>query len=1027
MSDRERHRLESAIAAQESLRGVIDDDVIEAAIAAIRQQVGVTERKQRRRLVTVLFADLRGFTAISDRLDPEILTDLMNDLWRRVDAIVTDHGGHVDKHMGDAVMAVWGIDGTAEHDAERAVRAGLDLQDAVRDTTAATDTGAELSVRVGINTGRALIGTVGSTNELTVMGDTVNVASRLEHAAPVGGVLIAHDTYNHVRGVFDVSPRDPLAVRGKTDPIQTYLVLRAKPRAFRIGTRGVEGVETRTVGRGRELAHLQTIFERVTAGNGLQATLVIGEAGIGKSRLLYDLRGWLELLDEPIRLLEGRALPGRQGVALGLIRDVIARRFEIRDSDSPIEVERKLRDGFGSSFASAEVDTVSSWLGLGMTARETTGSEHLAALGRATMIKWLRLVVGETATVVLLEDLHWADLESLDLVWALADELSEARLMIVGLSRPDIVFDEQWFDQHPSADRVELNALDREASAALVREVLKRVDHLPDELVDLIVDRSDGNPFFVEEIVKMLRDHGVIVDAGDDGWTIATGELDPADVPSTIAGVLQARLDQLSPDTLTALQHAAIIGRTFWDDAVDSISDHPAPPNTFAEAVQRELVYRLDDSGFAGCDEFVFKHALLRDVTYETVLLRNRGALHAKVARWLTARAGERVDEYLETIADHHHRAGEFDKAAACLTRAGVAAMDRGLMPVALERFDASVEEWGLAGEPPPLKVLVLVGEANRRRGDADAAERALRTVLDRSATGDPDDVDHRAEALYLLSEVAYDRGVEADELAFLEDAEHLVGGEPSLVLCRIAVGLAWWETRHGDLAKGYVHGLRALALADELDSDRMRWRAHGVLGAISGMRDDFADSERHMVMTVEIARRVGDVAGEAVSIGNLGVLQHVMGDATGSVERYRSALDHYERDLEFRIAIADPFGAIDSTFNRAQVLVRLGRLDEAGAAIRDGLIASLRSNYARHLLTGVGVEADRLVTLGEIDAGLDLLVIVRDHPAAQRGDVQEIERILQLASLPADALDGRPVSDSSDDLEAMVQAILDC
>ena len=165
------------------------------------------------------------------------------------------------------------------------------------------------------------------------------------------------------------------------------------------------------------------------------------------------------------------------------------------------------------------------------------------------MIKWLRLVVGETATVVLLEDLHWADQESLDLVWALADELSEARLMIVGLSRPDIVFDEQWFDEHPfSRSGSNWTPLDREASAALVREVLKRVDHLPDELVDLIVDRSDGNPFFVEEIVKMLRDHGVIVDAGDDGWTIATGELDPADVPSTIAGVLQARLDQLSPD-----------------------------------------------------------------------------------------------------------------------------------------------------------------------------------------------------------------------------------------------------------------------------------------------------------------------------------------------------------------------------------------------------------------------------------------------------------------------------------------------
>ncbi len=241
------------------MRGIVDDEVIDAAIAAIGQQLAATERVQRRRLVTVLFADLSGYTAMSELLDPEILTDLMNDLWRRVDAIITEHGGRVDKHMGDAVMAVWGIHGTDEHDADRAVRAGLALQDEV----AATATGAAsgLTARVGINTGQALIGPVGSTGELTVMGDTVNVASRLEHAAPLGGVLIAHDTYSHVRGVFDIARREPLAVRGKAEPIQTYLVHRPKQQAFRMETRGVEGVETRTVGRERELERLCAAFD----------------------------------------------------------------------------------------------------------------------------------------------------------------------------------------------------------------------------------------------------------------------------------------------------------------------------------------------------------------------------------------------------------------------------------------------------------------------------------------------------------------------------------------------------------------------------------------------------------------------------------------------------------------------------------------------------------------------------------------------------------------------------------------------
>ena len=345
------------------------------------------------------------------------------------------------------------------------------------------------------------------------MGDTVNVASRLEQAAPIGGVLIAHDTYRHIRGVFEVSVREPIAVRGKSEPMQTYVVRGVKPRAFRIGARGVEGVETRTVGRDRELARLHAAYERVADGQGLRAALVIGEAGIGKSRLLYDLRVWLELRSEKIRLVEGRARVGRQGTTLGLIRDMLTRRFEIRDSDSAADVDRKLREGFGEALMPADVDTVAAWLGLGTTSRETTGSEHLAALGQAALVTWLRRVTNDMPTVILLEDLHWADRESLGVVWTIAEELATNQLLVVGLSRPGTDLDGPWFDEYPFAERITLDPLDRATSETLVHEVLQRVDHVPDSIVDLIVGRSDGNPFFVEEIVKMLRDNGVIIDS----------------------------------------------------------------------------------------------------------------------------------------------------------------------------------------------------------------------------------------------------------------------------------------------------------------------------------------------------------------------------------------------------------------------------------------------------------------------------------------------------------------------------------
>ena len=248
MSDQQ--QLERAIAAQEALRGIVPDEVVDSAVAALRRQLATLDAAApRRRQVTVLFADVSGFTAMSEHMDAELVSAMMNDIWTRLDVVVTSHGGRIDKHIGDALMAVWGADGTREDDPERAVRAGLALQERLAAFTA--ESGMNVAMRVGISTGPGHLGAMGTTAESTVMGDTVNVASRLEHLAPVHGVLISHETYRTVRGVFDVQPLGEVEVRGKRGTVRVYLVERAKPRAFRLPTRGVEGVETRTIGRDR--------------------------------------------------------------------------------------------------------------------------------------------------------------------------------------------------------------------------------------------------------------------------------------------------------------------------------------------------------------------------------------------------------------------------------------------------------------------------------------------------------------------------------------------------------------------------------------------------------------------------------------------------------------------------------------------------------------------------------------------------------------------------------------------------------
>ena len=255
-------QLRVAIAALEGQRAVLGGPVVEAALWPLRQALAALEQprraEQQRKQVTVLFADVSGFTAMAEGMDAEDVAAVMNELWLAVDRSIAEYGGHIDKHIGDAVMALWGADTAREDDPERAIRAALAMQAAVASFQMTRD--APLAMRIGINTGPVVVGMVGTTGEFTALGDAVNLASRLERAAPVGGILIGHDTYRHVRGIFDVQAQETLVVRGRAEPVRAYRVLRAKPRAFRMATRGVEGIETRMVGREAELRVLQTAY-----------------------------------------------------------------------------------------------------------------------------------------------------------------------------------------------------------------------------------------------------------------------------------------------------------------------------------------------------------------------------------------------------------------------------------------------------------------------------------------------------------------------------------------------------------------------------------------------------------------------------------------------------------------------------------------------------------------------------------------------------------------------------------------------
>lgn len=686
----EQERLEQAIAAIEAQREILGDETVDAALGPMKRQLSSLsggdisakpEFEGERKLVTVMFADISGFTTLLGKQDPEDVRELVNACFERFVPIIHKYEGIVEKFIGDEIMAIFGAPIAHEDDPERAIRASLKMMEEL--SAFNSDHKIDMQIHIGISTGQVIAGAIGSEGQQQygVMGETVNLAKRLEEAAPDGGILISHQTYTLVQGVFNVLVQDPIKIKGKDKPINTYLVENAKPRAFRMEFRGVEGVETRMVGRDAELLTLQNIYHDAMEDSETHIVILVGEAGIGKSRLLYEFDKWIELLPEDIWYLKGWSTAGMESEPFGPFRRMIADRFQITKRDTIAIVRNKLRAGMSKALNPDQADQVGHLLGFDLPVsqklKDALESKAFREQAIAFLIKYIRSVAYEP-TVMFLEDIHWADDSSLDLIANLAVSIPSAKLMVICLARP-VLYERRpgWGEGRTAFNRVELRALSRRKSRALVEEILQKVDRIPDQLKDLVVDGAEGNPFYVEELIKMLIDDDIIHDTGK-GWRVELERLAETRVPPTLAGVIQARLDSLPTAEREVLQRASVVGRLFWDMALTKLAaDQTARINIddllpLLESIRsRELVFRREHSAFAETGEYIFKHALLRDVTYETVLLKLRKVYHEQVAIWLEHVAGDRLGEYLGLIASHYELAENHSKAVEYLLLIG--------------------------------------------------------------------------------------------------------------------------------------------------------------------------------------------------------------------------------------------------------------------------------------------------------------------------------------------------------------------
>ncbi|HEY0633636.1 MAG TPA: adenylate/guanylate cyclase domain-containing protein, partial [Thermoleophilaceae bacterium] len=610
------------------------------------QAAPVASPPEERRQVSVLFADLSGYTAVSEQMDPERVKALVDGALRRLAEEVERFGGTVDKYIGDNVMALFGAPVAHEDDAERAVRAGLGMQQAMGEVNEqlARTHGVSLALRVGVNTGEVVAGAVG--DAYTVVGDTVNVASRLEAAAQPGSVTVGERTMRASANAIAYRELAPLKLKGKGEPVPAWeavAVASATPGRRRGAT------HSPLVGRAHELGLLESLAERVARERRPHLVTIVGEAGVGKSRLLVELERHLgERGDGPV-FRTGRCPAYGSAVVYWALGEVLREEFDISDADSVETARSKLSEGVearlvdsAGSDAARHAATIARLLGIGTPDAAPLAVDDDPQRLRDSFFAAVRAVVEATAEarplVITFEDIHWADDGMLDLIEHLAQWV-RAPLLLLCLTRDELLERRPgWASGSRNATSLGLEPLTAEEARELVAALL--AESGADAAVSLIAKRSDGNPLFAEEMVQHLAEDG------------EQGEL-----PDTVQGVLAARLDSLPPFERKLIQHAAVSGRTFWPGSLASLAqDEGADLAAALRSLEdKELVVPSRGAGDIGGErEFAFKHVLIRDVAYGMLPKAVRAHRHFEVARYVEERAGDRTHEVVALLAEHY-------------------------------------------------------------------------------------------------------------------------------------------------------------------------------------------------------------------------------------------------------------------------------------------------------------------------------------------------------------------------------------
>jgi class 3 adenylate cyclase/tetratricopeptide (TPR) repeat protein len=915
-------------------------------------------RSEERKTVTVLFADLVGFTSTAERLDPEDVRRLLSPYYSKLRYELERHGGTVEKFIGDAVMAVFGAPVAHEDDPERAVRAAIAIRNEL------TQEGSPLQVRIAVNTGEALVslGARPVEGEGMVAGDVVNTAARMQSAAPVNGILVGGATYRATNDVIEYREAHPVTAKGKADLVTVWEAVAARSR---FGLDVEQRPRTPLVGRQRELGFLTDALDRARSERSPQLVTLVGVPGIGKSRLVAELFQVVDRDPELITWRQGRSLPYGETLSYWALAEVVKAQAGIVENDPEDVAASKLHEAVAAALSdSDDAPWVEGHLRplAGLAGADDGQSEDKTEAYSA----WRRFLEGlaeQRSLVLLFEDLHWADDGLLDFVDYLAEWASAVPLLIVCMARPELLDRRPgWGGGKRNAATLSIGALSQEETSRLLADLLEQA-LLPAEIHATVLEHAEGNPLYAEEYVRMLRDRGLLHRDDDGGWRLEWAADLP--LPESVHGTIAARLDTLTPEEKELVQNAAVVGKVFWPGALAAMgaADSPSIEPALHSLERKEFVRREARSVVSGERQVAFLHILVRDVAYSQIPRGRRVDKHRLVAEWIESLGAERSEDRAEMLAYHYLEALELARTS-------------------------GIDTTAFAG--PARAAFAEAGERALALNSAGPALRFSEKALELTPENDPVTATllvRCARALWLLGgfgDRLLDLGRRAVDAALAVD-DRTLAAEASTILAQTY----WVDGRHDEAME---LSAQAAALVEEQPPSPVRARVRA-----QHARRAFLEGK------MEAADLAGAALEEADALGIDEVAAHAL-NTIGMAEYARGEpgwFDNLQKSIDIGTRINAPVLIHTGLNNLATLLWSEGRLEEAAECLRRARAMNERFGSTAGLSWLDAEEVFQAWLAGDWEVGLSKADAYLDSPDKiryQAGGVHAMRAEVRLA-----------------------------